>query len=130
MTYLLDTDTVSYLYKGEGNVITEFVSKKPSDIAISAISAAELRLGARRKGSKKINHWLDVLFESVTIIAFDKEAAEIFGRVAAKLLNKGSPIGENDTMIASQALSNGLIVVTNNTKHFSKVDRLKIENWL
>lgn len=130
MKYLLDTDTVSYLYRGQGKAIPTFVSKKPSDITVSAISLAELRLGAQRKGSKKINRWLDVFFKSVMILPFDKAAAEVFGRVAAKLFEEGSPIGHNDTLIASQALANKLTLVTPNRKHFSKISGLRIEDWL
>jgi tRNA(fMet)-specific endonuclease VapC len=126
MTYLLDTDTVSYLYRGQGKAIPTFVSKKPYDITVSAISLAELRLGAQRKGSKKINRWLDVCFESVMILPFDKAAAEVFGRVAAKLFKEGRPI----TLIASQALANKLTLVTHNRKHFSKISGLRIEDWL
>jgi len=128
--YLLDTDTVSYLYRDQGNAVSLFVSKKPSDIGVSAVSVAELRLGARRKGSQKINRWLDVFFESVTVLPFDKECAETFGKMAAKLLETGNPIGQNDTMIASQALAKKLTVVTHNQKHFSKVPGLKTEDWL
>jgi tRNA(fMet)-specific endonuclease VapC len=129
MKYLLDTDTINFLYRGTEKVVSTFVRKRPSSIVISAISVAELRLGASRKGSKKINQWLDVFFESVTVLPFDQAAAEVFGQTANKLLLAGTPIGQNDTMIASQALAKNLIVVTHNQKHFSKIAGLKIEDW-
>jgi tRNA(fMet)-specific endonuclease VapC len=129
MKYLLDTDTISYLFQGRETVVSTFVEMRPSSVAISAISVAELRLGARRKGSKKINNWLDVFFENVTVLPFDQAAAEVFGQTANKLLRAGTPIGQNDTMIASQALANNLSVVTHNQKHFSRISGLKTEDW-
>jgi tRNA(fMet)-specific endonuclease VapC len=129
MKYLLDTDTISYLYQGRETVISIFVDMRPSSVAISAISVAELRLGAHRKGSRKINNWLDVFFENVTVLPFDQAAAEVFGQTANILLRAGTPIGQNDTMIASQALANTLTVVTHNQKHFSKIVGLKTEDW-
>ena len=129
MKYLLDTDTISYLYQGRQTVVSTFTGLGPSSVAISAISVAELRLGAHRKGSRKINQWLDVFFESVTVLPFDQDAAEVFGQFANKLLRAGTPIGQNDTMIASQALARKLTVVTHNQKHFSKVAGLKLKDW-
>ena len=52
-----------------------------------------------------------------------------FGQVGASLADSGSPIGQMDTMSAAHALSLGLVLVTNNTKHFSRVSGLRIENW-
>ena len=129
MKYLLVTDTISYLYQGRESVVSAFVGMRPSSVAISAISVAELRLGAHRKGSKKINQWLDVFFESVSVLAFDEAAAEVFAKTASKLLKRGTPIGQNDTMIASQAMAMKLTVVTHNQKHFSKIAGLKIDDW-
>ena len=86
MKYLLDRDTISFLYQGKETVVSSFVNLRPSSLAISAISVAELRLGACRKGSKKINQWLDVFFESLTVLPFDQAAAEVFGHTANKLL--------------------------------------------
>lgn len=130
MKYLLDTDTISYLYQGRNTVVSTFTSLRPSSVAISAISVAELRLGAHRKGSKRINQWLDVFFESVTVLPIDRDAAEVFGHIANKLLKSGTPIGQNDTMIAAQALAKKLTVVTHHQKHFSKIAGLKTEDWV
>ncbi len=129
MKYLLDTDTISYLYQGRDTVVSAFADLGPSSVAISAVSVAELRLGAHRKGSRKINQWLDTFFESVPVLPFDQSAAEVFGQTANKLLKRGTPIGQNDTMVASQALALKLTVVTHNQKHFSKIAGLKIEDW-
>jgi tRNA(fMet)-specific endonuclease VapC len=65
----------------------------------------------------------------VAIVPFDADCAERFAAVAAELTTRGQPIGMLDTLVASQALTLGLIVVTNNIRHFSQVQALKIENW-
>jgi tRNA(fMet)-specific endonuclease VapC len=64
------------------------------------------------------------------ILPWDSAAAESFARLQAALFAAGTPIGNNDTMIAGHALSVGANVVTNNQKHFTKVKKLKIENWI
>lgn len=129
MSFLLDTDTISYLYRGESKVVKTFTSKRPSEIHVSAISVAELRLGAVRKGSIKINHWLDVFFNNINILDFDHDAAEMFGKIGAKLLKQGTPIGELDTMIGAQALVSGLTIVTHNTRHYAKIAGLRLQSW-
>lgn len=129
MKYLLDTDTTSYLYQGRENVVLTFTHLGPSSVAISAVFVDELRLGAYRKGSRKINQWLSVFFESVSVLPFDQDATEAFGQTANKLLEAGTPIGQNETMIASQALALKLAVVTHNQKQFSKFTGLKTEDW-
>jgi tRNA(fMet)-specific endonuclease VapC len=65
----------------------------------------------------------------VDVLAFDQVAANRFGAVAATLANEGVPIGHMDTLIASHALSVGATLVTNNSRHFSKVSGLRLENW-
>jgi tRNA(fMet)-specific endonuclease VapC len=63
-------------------------------------------------------------------VPFDELAAERFAVVAGGLAKEGTPIGVLDTLVAAQALSLGLTVVTNNTRHFGRVPGLKFENWL
>jgi tRNA(fMet)-specific endonuclease VapC len=62
-------------------------------------------------------------------LAFDDPAAERYGELRAYLDSVGTPIGPNDLMIASIALANSLILVTHNTSEFSRVPRLKLEDW-
>jgi tRNA(fMet)-specific endonuclease VapC len=63
------------------------------------------------------------------VAPFEEAAAAAFGGTAAELSRAGTPIGELDTMIAAHALSLDLTLVTNNMKHFSRVPRLRVENW-
>ncbi len=127
--YLLDADTVSYALRGQGQVATRILEHAPSELCISAITLAELRFGAESKKSQKLRRAIRGFIKDVGVVAFDEAAAERFAEVAADLAGSGTPIGVFDTLIAAQALALGLIVVTNNTRHFGRVAGLKVENW-
>jgi tRNA(fMet)-specific endonuclease VapC len=127
--YLLDADTVSYALRGQGQVASRILERPPSDVCISALTVAELRYGAERKKSQKLRRAIRGFVKDITVVPFDEAAAERFAAVAAELSAAGTPIGIVDTLVAAQALSRGLTVVTNNIKHFAHVRGLKIENW-
>ena len=128
--YLLDADTVSYALRGQGQVASRVLEHPPSNICISSITLAELRFGAEAKKSQKLRRAIRSFVKDVAVLPFDEAAAEKFAEVAADLAERGTPIGVFDTLVAAQALSLGLTVVTNNTRHFSRVAGLKVENWL
>ncbi len=127
--YMLDTDTVSFALRGLGRVGAQLLERAPSEVCISAVTLAELRYGADHRQSKKLHGLIDTFTASVVVMPFDEAAATAFGNTAAELTRAGTPIGELDTMIAAHALSLDLTLVTNNTKHFRRVSRLRIENW-
>ncbi len=129
MRFLLDTDTVSYALRAQGGVGSQILSRKPSQLAVSSITVAELRYGADRKASKRLHDLISSFLGEVEAVAFDNDAATIFGRIASLLAERGSPIGDFDVLIAAHAISLKRVLVTNNTKHFSRVPGLKIENW-
>ena len=127
--YMLDADTVSYALRGQGQVAARLLEHQPSDVCISAITLAELNFGADVKRSLKIRRAIRAFTRDVAVVPFDEASAERFGVVAAALSSRGRPIGVYDTLVAAQALSMGLTVVTNNTRHFSRVPGLTVENW-
>lgn len=127
--YLLDTDTVSYALRGQGQVAARLLEHQPSELCISAITLAELSFGAEAKRSQKLRRAIRSFTKDVAVAPFDEACAERFGVVAAALTTRGEPIGVYDTLVAAQALRLGLTVVTNNTRHFSKVPGLAVENW-
>src|SRR5512147_871560 len=128
--YLLDTDTVSYAFRGEGRVAARILEHAPSDLCISAITLAELRFGAERKRSQKLRRAIRSFVKDVVVVEFNAASAERFAEVAADLAQGGRPIGVFDTLVAAQALALGLVVVANDTRHFGQVAGLKVENWL
>ena len=129
MRYLLDTDTVSYALRGEGEIAGHITAHRPSDVCISAITLAELRYGADRKGSRKLHGLIDTFTAAVEVVGFGEEAALEFGRIGTVLAERGTPIGEFDVLIAAHAASLRCTLVTNNVRHFSKVPGLAVENW-
>ena len=109
---MLDTDSVSYALRGEGQVAARILHHHPSELCMSSVTLAELRYGADKRGSRKL-HWLiDTFVESVSVLPFDAPAAAQFGRVAAKLAAQGTSIGAFDAMISAHAVTRKLILVT------------------
>ena len=126
---MLDTDTVSFALRGKGEVGERLLERAPSELCISVVTLAELRYGADHRRSKKLHALIDAFVRSVSVAPFDAAAATAFGVLAAELMGVGTPIGQLDTMIAAHALSLSVTLVTNNTKHYSKVPNLRIDNW-
>ncbi len=126
---MLDADTVSDALRGQGHVATRVLEHRPSDLCISAITLAELRFGAEAKRSQKIRRAIRDFTKDVAVVPFDEASADRFAVVVVALATRGQPMGVYDTLVAAQALSMGLTVVANNTRHFSRVPGLAVENW-
>jgi tRNA(fMet)-specific endonuclease VapC len=127
--YLLDTDTLSFALRGQGGVAAQIRERKPSELCLSAITLAELRFGADRKGSRKLHGLIDLLAADMAVVPFDEAAATEYGRIGSLLAERGTPIGELDVLIAAHALALRYTLVTNNTRHFSRVPGLSLESW-
>jgi len=128
--YMLDTDTVSFALRGRGGVAGRLLGHRPSQVCISSITLAELRFGAEARRSRKLHGLIGTFAEAVVVVPFDQPAADRFAAVAASLARRGEPIGTFDTLIAAHALSLGLTFVTHNSKHFSRVAGLRLEDWV
>lgn len=129
-TFMLDTDSVSFALRGEGRVGVAILDHRPSELSISAITLAELRFGAERRKSARLDKAITAFVSNIAVMPFDDECAVVFGRIAADLAEKGSPIGEFDVLIAAHAIVLDATLVTNNVKHFKRVRSLRTENWL
>jgi tRNA(fMet)-specific endonuclease VapC len=132
---MLDADACSYVIRERPVSVLEVLQNKVQgghDLCVSAITYAELLLGAERSSNARKHHRLISAFRERldVILPWDPAAAESFARLQAALFVAGTPIGNNDTMIAGHALSVGAVLVTNNQKHFAKVKKLKTENWI
>jgi tRNA(fMet)-specific endonuclease VapC len=99
-------------------------------VRVSAIVAAELRYGAERSGSGRLRALVDDWLALFTVEPWDDDAARDYGRLRAALEARGRPIGNQDLLIAAHAVSRKATLVTNNTRHFSQVAGLKLENWM
>ena len=130
LRFMLDTDSVSFALRGQGDVGTQILDHRPSELCISSITVAELRYGATRRKSARLHQLIDTFTKNVAVMPFDEVCAAHFGQLASELADHGVPIGEFDALIAAHAIALQLTLVTNNTKHFSRVPGLKIVNWV
>lgn len=128
--FLLDTDTIIYSLKDNENVKKNLRQYYNDPIKISVMSLMELYYGAYK--SKKVESNLakiKTLENSLEILFLGKETVEIFGSCKARLENKGFPLDDFDLIIASISLAHNLVLVTNNVKHFKRIEGLKLTNW-
>jgi tRNA(fMet)-specific endonuclease VapC len=128
--FMLDTDTVSYGLRGEGGVSRRILVHRLSDLCISSITLAELLYGAFRARSRRIERSIYDFVGRIQVMSFDEACAFHYARIASDLAERGERIGELDTMIAAHALTLDLTLVTNNTRHFTRVQNLRVENWV
>ena len=131
MKYMMDTYICIYAIKNKSeSVIRKILSQNPEDLCISVVTYAELMHGVEKSQAVEKNRIAMSLFLSaITVLDFDGEAAEAYGQIRAELERKGTPIDPMDLLIAGHARSQGLILVTNNTREFARVTGLRIEDW-
>lgn len=129
MSYLLDTNTIIALMKGHEGLISRLKQHEPSDFAMSAIVYHELCYGVQNSQRIETNRQrLDAL--QFDVISFSKSDADASGHIRAALRKLGTPIGPYDVLIAGQAAARGLVLLTNNTREFERVEGLSVEDWL
>ncbi|GIK61055.1 MAG: type II toxin-antitoxin system VapC family toxin [Ignavibacteriota bacterium] len=132
MKYLLDTNICIYIIKKKPESIIKIFSKiKLGDVAISAITIAELYFGLAKSSKPNENTIaLQEFLQPLVTLDFNSDDAVVYGRIRAELEANGQMIGAMDLLIAAIALSRELILVTNNEKEFSRIKDLKLENWV
>ena len=132
MKYLLDTNTCIYIInKKPPSAVNHIRSKQPDEVSISTITIAELEYGVYRSTHADQNRIALLEFlVPFAILDFDHSAAAVYGSIRATLERKGTPIGPMDLLLAAQAMSQQLILVTNNEREFRRVAGLQIENWI
>jgi tRNA(fMet)-specific endonuclease VapC len=131
MNYLLDTNICIYIIRKKPAVALKLMrTKEPEQIAISTITLAELEYGIARSQYPSRNRiaLLEFLLP-FAILDFDQRACGHYGQIRAALAAKGRSIGPMDLLLAAQARSLDLILVTNNEREFRRIDGLRLENW-
>lgn len=131
MIYLLDTNTcIGYISRRSLSIFHRLTSGSRQDVVLCDIVKLELYYGAYRSSRQERNLVvLSEFFSEFVSLSFDGRAAEIGGQIRAQLAALGTPIGSNDLLIAAIAVANNLTLVTHNTREFSRVAGLPIENW-
>ena len=131
MKYMLDTNICIYLIKKKPErVLEKLKSAINAGVAISAITLAELEFGVALSSYPEKN--ADTLLQFLTaykVLPFDLKAAAQYGLIRSDLQKKGKLIGQMDLLIAAHAKATGLILVTNNTREFIRVEGLFAEDW-
>jgi tRNA(fMet)-specific endonuclease VapC len=129
--YLLDTNIISDLIRNPFGPAARRIEKVGAKaICTSIIVAAELRYGCAKKGSPKLLARVEGVLETIPVLPLDIPADTDYGGLRAELEAAGQTIGANDLLIAAHALALGLTLVTDNTREFSRIGGLEVENWL
>lgn len=131
LKYLLDTNIVIYVLKRRPIEALKIFNTNASRMAVSSITLSELIYGAEK--SSNVDKNLEAIEEFIShleVLPYDAKASQHYGQIKASLEKKGEIIGENDIHIAAHAISQGLILVTNNLREFQRVPHLALENWI
>lgn len=128
--YLLDSDTVIYSLKGHPTVMRNLALHADDPLGVSAITLMELYYGAFKSQQVAANlAKVRAIEKAVRIWEVHADGAEVFGMLKAQLEREGTRLDDFDLAIAACALTHNLILVTNNTEHFGRIQGLRIENW-
>jgi tRNA(fMet)-specific endonuclease VapC len=131
MRFLLDTNIVSDLVRHPRGKISDRISEVgEEDVCTSIVVAAELRYGATKKNSSRLTSQLEAVLGALEVLALEAPVDVVYGAIRAGLERIGQPVGANDLLIAAHALALDLTVVTDNEREFSRIDNLRVENWL
>jgi tRNA(fMet)-specific endonuclease VapC len=131
MKYLLDTNVcIRYLNGQSDDLRHRLESKLPEEIALCSVVKAELLYGVVKSAKPEKNlERLSYFLMGFQSLPFDDNSVQVYAEVRAELERAGKPIGPNDLLIASIALANQLILVTHNTREFSRIKGLSLEDW-
>ena len=131
MGFMLDTNAcVELIRNQDARILRRMKRRKPDELSVSSVTLSELEYGAAKSANPEKNRLaLAEFMTPLNILPYDDTVAPVYGRVRAALEKEGTPIGPLDTMIAAQALSLGLTVVTDNEREFRRVSGLKVQNW-
>jgi tRNA(fMet)-specific endonuclease VapC len=128
--YLLDTNIASCIIKGNSPAVDRrLVKVAMAQVAVSAVTEGELRFGAARlPHAARLHNLIEDLLLRVTILPWDSDAAQQYGRLRATLEREGQPMGNLDTMIGAHALALDAVLVTNDHA-FARIKKLKLVDW-
>lgn len=129
---ILDSNTISYYFRGDPQVVPRLQALRPADVGVPAIVEYELRYGLLRLPQEAATPRLAALaqlLQPMQRLAFDSECAAQAARIRAELEARGTPIGPHDILIAATALRHQSTLVTRNVREFSRVPGLQWINW-
>ncbi|WP_027057849.1 type II toxin-antitoxin system VapC family toxin [Mesorhizobium loti] len=131
MRFMLDTNIISEMIRNPaGKAAGTMVREGDAAVCTSIVVASELRYGCARKGSAKLLRKVEELLAEIPVLPLDVPVDAEYGALRAELEAIGQPIGHNDLFIAAHACVLGAILVTANMGEFTRIQKLKVENWL
>jgi tRNA(fMet)-specific endonuclease VapC len=132
MKWMLDTDTCIAIIKGKpASVLKKLRGKSVGQVGISSITLGELAFGAAKSSRRdEAGAALAEFLLALELASFDSDAAASYGQFRASLEKRGTPIGPLDTLIGAHAAALDVILVTHNTREFSRIDTLRLEDWM
>jgi tRNA(fMet)-specific endonuclease VapC len=132
--YLFDTDILTNIVKPRPSpkLLDKLSGLKQDQQYISTITISEIVYGAEKSNRPEyhLNNLQTVLLPAVNIVSFDAKAAYVCGRIRAELEKKGTPLDLADLEIASIAIANDFTLITNNLRHFERIEQLRCESWI
>lgn len=133
MKYVLDTNAVSQLMKGDPNVIGRLKAVSRADVCMPQPVVAEIAYGIQRLSRSKRKDALasrfDLLKREIGRLAWSDEVSEAFGGIKSGLERKGERIEDFDAAVAAHAVAQGCVLVTGNLKHMTRIPGLQVEDW-
>ena len=128
---MLDTDISIFVINKKPPHLKRLFNSNIGRICVSSVTYGELLCGVEKSQARERNsREVEGFIARLEVLDFDFQAAQQFGQVKAELETTGNVIGPYDMMIAAHARSHGLVVITNNTREFSRVNGIRVENWL
>lgn len=129
---MLDTDMASCIIKGRSPTVSaNLATIDPSMVCVSVVTRAELLYGLKRlPATHRLHLSVRQFLRMVRVLPWDSDAADYYADIRHQLVTTGQPIGELDMMIAAHSLSAGAVLVSNNTRHYARIEApLMIANW-
>ncbi|WP_090141080.1 type II toxin-antitoxin system VapC family toxin [Limnohabitans sp. DM1] len=130
--FVLDSNTISYYFRGDPQVVPRLQALRPADLGVPAIVEYELRFGLLRLPQEAAAPRLAALAQllrPMQMLPFDAECAAHAARIRTTLEAAGTPIGPHDTLIAATALRHQAMLITRNVREFARVPGLQCLNW-
>lgn len=128
--YMLDTNIASEIIRHPDGPVAQRMFEMNSLCCLSALVASELRYGAQKRAFLKLTNLVEALIQRLAVAPYENVSTPHYASIRSDLTVKGALIGPVDLFIAAHARSLDLTLVTNNAREFSRVDGLKVENWL
>ncbi|SFO31268.1 tRNA(fMet)-specific endonuclease VapC [Mesorhizobium sp. NFR06] len=131
MRFMLDTNIISDMIQNPaGKAAAAAAREGDAAVCTSIVVASELRYGCAKKGSAKLLRKVEELLAEIPVLPLDVPVDAEYGALRAELEGMGQTIGRNDLFIAAHACASGTTLVTANMAEFTRIRKLKVENWL